>query len=424
MISNANPWDNLKFDLEGIAEVQRKFFGTLYNTYSFFSLYANIDGFSPGKEVTIPLEDRPELDQWILSELHSLIQNVDASFEDYEPTKAARAISDFVQEKLSNWYVRLCRRRFWKGEYGQDKIAAYQTLHQCLITVCKLAAPVAPFYMDGLYQDLTLDTESVHLTDFPKSKKELINPELETQINTARSLTSLALSLRKKEQIKVRQPLNKMIIPVKNKTERKRIERISQQLKGEINLKEVELLDDANSLLVKEIKPNFKTLGPRFGKDLKAVIQAIHNLNSSQIQDLEENKTISLQVNGSSIQLNENDVEVFFKDIEGWQVAQGDGLTVALDMSLTPELIKEGLARELVNRIQNHRKDSGLEVTDKIEIYLKEDATLQAAVSENKSYILSETLADTLTFKARIDQGVSLEFDNIKTTIEIKKLQS
>ncbi len=424
MISNANPWDNLKFDLEGIAEVQRKFFGTLYNTYSFFSLYANIDGFTPEKETAIALNERAELDQWILSELHSLIREVDAAYEDYEPTKATRAISDFVQEKLSNWYVRLCRRRFWKGDYGQDKIAAYQTLHECLVIVCQLAAPIAPFYMDRLYQDLTLDTDSLHLSDFPQFKEEFVQTELEEQINTARTLTSLALSLRKKEQIKVRQPLQKLIVPVKNSVERKRIENISQQLKGEINIKEVELLDDENSLLVKEIKPNFKTLGPRFGKDLKSVTQAIQNLGPEQIQQLEDEKSIVLQINGGSVQLEITDVEVYFKDIEGWQVAQSNGLTVALDMKLTPELVKEGLARELVNRIQNHRKDSGFEVTDQIEIYLEEEAQLQAAVAENKSYILSETLATALTFKATVEQGIPLEFDTIKTTIQIKKLKS
>jgi len=424
LISNANPWDNLKFDLDGIAEVRRKFFGTLYNTYSFFTLYANIDGFSPEKEVAISYIQRPELDQWILSELNSLIEVVDGAYEDYEPTKASRAISDFVQEKLSNWYVRLCRRRFWKGDYGQNKISAYQTLHECLITVCKLAAPVAPFYMDHLYQDLTTNTESVHLTDFPNIKKELIQSELEQQINTARAITSLALSLRKKEQIKVRQPLHKILVPVKNDAERKRIEKISLQLKREINIKEVELLDEANSLLVKEIKPNFKALGPRFGKDIKLITQAIKKLSTEQIQHLENYKNITLDINGKKIQIEETDVEILFKDIGGWQVAQSNGLTVALDMTLTPELIKEGLARELVNRIQNHRKESGLEVTDKIEVFLQENAKLEAAVSENKSYILSETLATRLIFKANVEQGRPLEFDTIKSIIQIKKLKS
>ena len=303
MISNANPWDNLKFDLDGIAEVQRKFFGTLYNTYSFFSLYANIDGFNPAKEPAIPSAERSELDQWILSELHSLIKEVDAAYEDYEPTKATRALSDFEQEKLSNWYVRLSRRRFWKGEYHQDKIAAYQTLHECLVTVSQLGAPVAPFYMDHLYQNLILSEESVHLTDFPKTNPAFLQPELEEEVNTARALTSLALSLRKKEQIKVRQPLQKMIVPVKNAAERKRIEKITPQLKSEINIKEIELLNDENSLLVKEIKPNFKTLGPRFGKTLNALIGLIQKLSPEQIQTLEDNKKLSLELNLSLIHI-------------------------------------------------------------------------------------------------------------------------
>ena len=422
MISNANPWDNLKFDADGIAEVQRKFFGTLYNTYSFFSLYANIDAFDPKKEKTVPFEDRTELDRWILSELHSLIQTVDAAFEEYEPTKASRAISDFVQEKLSNWYVRLCRRRFWKGEYGIDKIAAYQTLHECLVTVSKLAAPVAPFYMDHLYQDLTQENVSIHLTDFPKANKDLINADLEHQINTARTLTSLALSLRKKEQVRVRQPLQKMIIPVKDQAERNRIERITEQLKGEINIKTVELLDDANSLLVKEIKPNFKTLGPRFGKEVKAVVELIKSLNEEQINQLEGKGTLKVQLNEKNLILERSDIEVSFKDIEGWQVAQGGGMTVALDMTLTPELVQEGIARELVNRIQNLRKDSGLEVTDKIAVFLKNESQLEAAVSENKNYILSEILAEDLTFEPNLTDGSNLEFENIKTIIRIKKI--
>ncbi len=422
MISNTNPWDNLKFDEQGIAEVQRKFFGTLYNTFSFFSLYANIDMFNPHKEVSIPLEERTELDQWILSELHSLIQAVDDAYEDYEPTKACRSISDFVQEKLSNWYVRLCRRRFWKGEYGPDKIAAYQTLYECLVTISKLSAPIAPFYMDRLYQDLVQETQrSIHLTDFPKAKTSFVNIELETQINTARSLTSLALSLRKKEQIKVRQPLQKMIIPIKNQIERSRIEQIVSQLKVEINIKEVELLDDANALLVKDIRPNFKTLGPRFGSELKDVIKLISQLTTEQINEIEEKRQLEVQINEKNIILESSDVEIFFKDIEGWQVAQGGGMTVALDMKLTPELKKEGIARELVNRVQNHRKDSGLEVTDKIDIFLKNEPKLEAAVSENKTYIISETLAENLYFKPEIEEGNILEFADIKTEICIKK---
>ncbi len=425
MISNANPWDNLKFDAEGIAEVQRKFFGTLYNTFSFFSLYANIDAFNPYKELLIPLKKRVELDQWILSELHTLIKVVDDAYEDYEPTIASRAISDFVQEKLSNWYVRLCRRRFWKGEYGPDKIAAYQTLHECLVTVSQLSAPIAPFYMDHLYQDLMQeDQTSIHLTDFPKSNSLYINKELEAQVNTARGLTSLALSLRKKQQIKVRQPLQKMIIPVKNKMERSRIELIEGQLKGEINIKEVQILDDASTLLVKDIRPNFKTLGPRFGSELKEIVKLINNLTPEQINEIEEKKQLEVKHNEKNIILGRSDVEVFFKDIEGWQVTQGGGMTIALDMKLSPELKDEGIARELVNRIQNYRKESGLEVTDKINILLKEDSKLQKAVSRNETYILSETLAENLYFKSKIEKGKILEFENIKTEISIKKILS
>jgi len=422
MISNTNPWDNLKFDTEGISEVQRKFFGTLYNTYSFFSLYANIDSFDPKKEVTIPLKERTELDLWILSELHSLIKEVDAAYEDYEPTKTARLISDFVQEKLSNWYVRLCRRRFWKGDYGPDKIAAYQTLYECLISVSKLAAPIAPFFMDRLYQDLVQNTnESIHLTDFPVVNSENINVSLEEQINKARTLTSLALSLRKKEQIRVRQPLQKMIIPVKNSSERKQIESITKQLKGEINIKTIEFLDDANSLLVKEVKPNFRVLGPRFGRDMKAIVDIIQALTDEQVIELEENGTLKVELNKKNIILEQSDVEICFKDIEGWQIAQGNGMTVALDMTLTPELIREGIARELINRIQNFRKDSGLEVTDKIDVFLKKEPKLEAAFLENKSYILSETLTENLTFESSLEEGLVLEFENINTSITIKK---
>jgi isoleucyl-tRNA synthetase len=422
LVSNANPWDNLKFDVNGIAEVQRKFFGTLYNTYSFFSLYANIDDYDPKKETTIKLKNRAELDRWILSELHSLIQEVDTAYLEYEPTKASRAISDFVQEKLSNWYVRLCRRRFWKGEYGSDKIAAYQTLHECLVTIAQLAAPIAPFYTDQLYRDLMRTEQSIHLTDFPKVNPKYIDQDLEEQINTARTLTSLALSLRKKEQIKVRQPLQKMIIPVKNEVERQRIERITEQLKAEINIKEVELLDDANSLLVKEVKPNFKQLGPRFGKDVKVVVGFIQNLTSDQINQLEEIGSLEFQLNEKNINLVRTDIEVFFKDIEGWQVAQGSGMTVALDITLTEELKQEGIARELVNRIQNFRKDNGLEVIDKIAIYLEKEPQLEAAVVKNKQHILLETLAMSLTFETSLEGGVELEFEDIKTAIRIKKI--
>jgi len=423
MIANANPWDNLKFDVEGIAEVQRKFFGTLYNTYSFFSLYANIDGFV-NQEPLVPLAQRPELDRWILSELNSLILDVEAALDDYEPTKACRAISEFVQEKLSNWYVRLNRRRFWKGDYGPDKIAAYQTLHQCITVVSQLAAPVAPFFMDRLYQDMCLNNQSVHLSTFPKAEKEHINPDLEAQINRARNLTSLALSLRKKAQIKVRQPLQKLVVPVKNEQERKQVENIQEQLKLEINVKEIEVLDNADALLVKEIKPNFKVLGPKYGKAMGAMAQAIKTLTEAQVKMLEENQTVHLLVNEKNTILEPADIEISFKDIQGWQVAQGHGLTVALDISLNESLVQEGQARELVNRIQNLRKDEGLEVTDTISIVMATQETLEAAVKQNKEYILAETLGISLQFVPEIEGGSLLEFDNIKTTIKIEKIES
>ena len=424
MISNANPWDNLKFDIEGIAEVQRKFFGTLYNTYSFFSLYANIDKFGFKNENFIPNTERAELDQWILSELNSLIKVVDEAYQDYEATIACRAISDFVQEKLSNWYVRLSRRRFWKGNYGPDKIAAYQTLYECLLIVSQLGAPVAPFFMDRLYQDLTRNKKnSVHLSEFPNPNPDLINSELESQTNIAREITSLALSLRKKQQIKVRQPLAKMIIPVKNELQKKRIKNAIEQLKSEINIKEVELLDDANDLLVKEVRPNFKIIGPKYGNEMKSVVEVIKNLNSEQVNFLEEKKELNILVNKKNIILDITDVEVFYKDIEGWEVAKNSEMTIALDVTITQKLKNEGVARELVNRIQNYRKDSGLEVTDRIDIILKSEFELEKAIRENKNYILNETLANTLKFESTILKGTPIEFDNFKTEILIKKVQ-
>ena len=423
MISNTSPWDNLKFDVEGIGEVRRKFFGTLYNTYSFFSMYANIDYFV-NQEKAIPFKNRSELDQWILSELNSLILYVAGSYDDYEPTRASRAISEFVQEKLSNWYVRLNRRRFWKGEYGQDKLAAYQTLHKCLVVVSQLAAPIAPFYMDQLYQDLNLEKQSVHLSQFPRANKEQINAALEAQINMARNLTSLALSLRKKAQIKVRQPLQKLVVPVKNMQERAVVKKVEEQLKLEINVKEIEVLDNADSLLVKEIKPNFKVLGPKYGKSMSIVAQRIKTLNPEQIKTLEEKKSVSIQLNEKNITLELADVEIYFRDIQGWQVAQGHGLSVALDVTLNDTLIQEGVSRELVNRIQNLRKEHGFEITDTIGIELELQPELQVAVEQNKDYVLTETLGVTLDFISKIEKGTIIEFDNIKTKINIQKIES
>ena len=426
MIANANPWDNLKFDVEGIEEVQRKFFGTLYNTYSFFSLYSNIDQFQ-FKEATIDRANRTELDRWILSELHSLITQVDADYADYEPTRAARAISEFVQEKLSNWYVRLNRRRFWKGSYGQDKIAAYQTLFESLLTVAKLAAPIAPFYSDRLYQDLIEDTAvenyaSVHLSEFPKPDPEAIDTELEARINKARLIVSLGLSLRKKEQIKVRQPLQKLMIPVKNQQEREQLLSIEEQIKTEINVKELELLDDASTILVKEIKPNFKTLGPRFGKEMGSIVNTVKSLSEEQIRQLEEQGQIEINVNEKNIILEDSDVEISTKDIAGWLIATGQGTTVALDSTLNEGLVEEGISRELVNRIQNIRKDAGLEVTDKIAVRIALHEGLEKAVLKNKHYVMTETLTDHLEFVPNLIEGQSLTFDEIDTRINIQKI--
>ena len=425
MISNANPWDNLKFDLEGIAEVRRKFFGTLYNTYSFFSLYANNDGFKY-EEAEIPLNERPEIDQWIISELNTLIKDVDGFYADYEPTKAARAISDFVQENLSNWYVRLCRRRFWKGEYAQDKIAAYQTLYTCLLTISKLGAPIAPFFMDKLYRDLTLATQSekfdsVHLAEFPKYVDNFVDKSLESKMQKAQTISSLVLSLRKKEMIKVRQPLQKVMIPVLDEDQKAEIEAISDLIKAEVNVKEIVLLDDASGVLVKQIKPNFKALGPRFGKDMGLISKEIQGFSSEQISQLDKEGSLNIVIAGKEVTLSLEDVEITSQDIEGWLVANSNGITVALDITISEELKQEGIARELVNRIQNIRKDSGFEVTDKIKVQLKRSGLLEEAILENEAYIKSETLTSDLVFVDELENGIEIEFDEIKTKITITK---
>lgn len=425
MISNANPWDNLKFDIEGVAEVRRKFFGTLYNTYSFFALYANIDGFTYA-ETEIPLEERPEIDRWILSELHSLIQLVDEAYADYEPTKAARAISDFVQENLSNWYVRLCRRRFWKGEYGTDKIAAYQTLYTCLNTVAKLAAPIAPFFMDRLYKDLNTATNkenytSVHLANFPVLVENFVDKSLESKMLKAQTISSLVLSLRKKEMIKVRQPLQKVMIPVLDDISKAEIEAVSDLIKAEVNVKELELLDDASGVLVKKIKPNFKALGPRFGKDMGLISKDIQSFNQEQINQLDKDGSLDIVVSGKSITLTTEDVEISSQDIPGWLVANANGITVALDITISEDLRKEGIARELVNRIQNIRKDSGFEVTDKVQVQIQNEPHVNAAIQANEDYIKSETLTESISFVEELENGTEIEFDEIKTKISIKK---
>ncbi|MEM5563608.1 isoleucine--tRNA ligase [Psychroserpens sp. AS72] len=426
MIMNANPWDNLKFDLEGIEEVKRKFFGTLYNTYSFFTLYTNLDKFTYS-EADIPLAERPEIDRWVLSELHTLIQKVDDYYAEYEPTKAARAISEFTQDYLSNWYVRLSRRRFWKGDYETDKISAYQTLYTCMETIAKLGAPIAPFFMDRLYLDLNSVShkeafESVHLADFPKFDASYVDKSLERKMEAAQTISSLVLSLRAKEKIKVRQPLQKIMIPIDSKEQKDEIMAVADLIKSEVNVKAVEVLEDASDILVKQIKPNFKVLGPRFGQDMKAVAQAINGFTADDIKKIEQNGVLDVEINGKSITLELSDVEITSKDIEGWLVASSGALTVALDVTLTEELKKEGIARELVNRIQNLRKDSGFELTDRISVQFQKDAQIEDAIETNLEYIKTETLTNKLEIIETLNSGIEIAFDDVNTKLFIQKL--
>lgn len=425
MISNANPWDNLRFDEEGIGEVRNKFFGTLYNTYSFFSLYANIDNFTY-KEEDIPRSSRPEMDRWILSELHSLIKKVDVYFSEYEPTKAARAIGEFVLENLSNWYVRLGRRRFWKGSYSEDKISAYQTLFTCLETIAKLSAPIAPFYSDRLYKDLMSGVnkkakESVHLSDFPVYDESYIDSDLERKMQRAQKITSLVFSLRQKEKIKVRQPLQKIMVPVLNHQMREDLLSVENLIRSEVNVKEISIIDQDSGILVKQVKPNFKVLGPRFGNEMRFIAQAISKMDQNAINKVEQEGHVVLEVNGQSQRISTEEMLISPKDIEGWQVASSDGITVALDITITPKLKNEGIARDLVNRVQNLRKESGFEVTDRIQITLLEIEELKVAVTENIDYIQQETLTEELRFVKELEEGTPLEFDEIVSKIKINK---
>lgn len=404
MITNAQPWDNLKFDLEGIAEVQRKFFGTLYNTYSFFALYANIDNFSYA-EADINLADRPEIDRWIISKLNSLIKNVEASFEAYEPTKAGRLIQEFVNDQMSNWFVRLCRRRFWKGDYSSDKISAYQTLYKCLETVSILSAPIAPFFSDELFSDLNEvsgknKVESVHLADFPTVNEAEIDLALEAQMEIAQKVSSLALSLRAKEKIKVRQPLQRIMVPVLSKEFKANLEHVQELIISEINVKEIELLEDTTGVLVKKIKPNFKTIGPKYGKQMKAIAGMVNQWGETEIATVEANNGWTGEVAGEQITLEITDFDIVTDDIPGWLVTSEGGLTVAMDITLTEALKQEGIARELVNRIQNFRKESGFEVTDKIKLTIETSDDIAKAVKVNAQYICDEVLAVGIDLEA------------------------
>lgn len=424
MISNASPWDNLKFNEEGLDEVRRKFFGTLYNTYAFYALYANIDQFTY-KEAEMPLQARPEIDRWIISLLNSLIKDVDQHYADYEPTRAARAIQEFVDENLSNWYVRLCRRRFWKGEYSEDKISAYQTLYTCLVTISKLMSPIAPFYSDRLYLDLNAATgkenaTSVHLADFPVYQEALVDKGLEERMGLAQNISSLTLSLRKKSSINVRQPLNKILLPILDDRFGDQVALVKDLILSETNIKEIEFITDTSGIIKKKIKPNFKALGPKVGKDMKVVGQAIQELDQEAIARLEKEGSIRLEATGHTVLAE--DVEILAEDVAGWQVASLDKLTVALDIQITPELKAEGTSRELVNRIQNLRKDLGFEVTDRIRVKVSDDPEITAACQQNAGYIQAEILAESLIFDAQLSSGETIEIGEKKLLVIIEKV--
>jgi len=425
MITNSAPWDNLKFDPDGIEEVRRKFFGTLYNTYSFFALYANVDGFEY-KEADIPVAERPEIDRWILSELNSLILEVDACYNDYEPTKAGRLISDFVNDNLSNWYVRLNRKRFWGGEFTQDKLSAYQTLYSCLETVAKLMAPISPFYADQLYTDLVSATRrdtkiSVHLTDFPVYNAGLIDKQLEIRMKMAQDITSMVLALRRKVNIKVRQPLQRIMIPVVNDAQREHIEAVKSLIMNEVNVKEVEFVDGTAGILVKRVKCDFKKMGPKFGKQMKAVSAVVSEMTQEAIAELEKNGAYTLNIDGADAVIELADVEIISEDIPGWLVANEGKLTVALEVTITEELRREGIARELVNRIQNIRKSTGLEITDKIDITLSKNPQTDDAVKEYNTYICNQVLGTSLELADNVEGGTELNFDDFSLYVNIEK---
>ncbi|GAB3226034.1 isoleucine--tRNA ligase [Spirosoma arcticum] len=421
MVTNAEPWDNLKFNTDGIGEVQRKLFGTLSNTYNFFALYANLDQFSVNERIVL-VADRPELDRWILSKLQSLILEVEGQFDSYNPTKAGRAVQDFVNDQLSNWYVRLSRRRFWQGELTTDKRAAYETLHECLTTVAQLMSPIAPFYADWLYRNLTPDAVSVHLTNFPVADQGLIDTELERSMELAQEVSSLVHSLRKGHKLKVRQPLSRVLIPVLNGDTRRQIEHVAPIIMAEVNVKAVEFVDDASGILKKKVKPNFKALGPKFGKQMKEVAMAISTLNDANIRELEtKGETSSQMIYDTFYVINREYVEIVTEDIPGWLVASEDGLTVALDVTVTDELRREGIARDFVNRIQNLRKDQGFEVTDKISIELeRNNDELAAAVETNSDYIRQEVQAVSLDLVSDLNgSATEIEMDEFQLRVKV-----
>jgi isoleucyl-tRNA synthetase len=421
LLTNASPWDNLRFDMDGLDEVRRKFFGTLHNTYAFFALYANVDGFKY-EEDEIALNQRPEMDQWILSELHTLIAQVEDGMESFEPTRAFRPVQEFTTEKLSNWYVRLGRRRFWKGDYAQDKISAYQTLWTCLETLSRLMAPLAPFYGDQLYADLYDGVSlkgkgSVHLTDFPISDASFINTDLEVKINTARKLTSLVLSIRKKESLKVRQPLSRILVPVLNAKDGEILESIKELLLAEVNVKKLEIISPNSGVFVKKVRPNFKALGPKVGRHMKVVKAFVESMDGAAIDLFETNGEITFEDQGQRITIDLADCEIVTEDIPGMLVATSDGLTVALDAELTEELRNEGLARELVNRLQSLRKSSGLDVVDRIKVILSANETFATRLASFLPYVGDEVLADDISFGETTENETDVEGNTIYISI-------
>ena len=426
MITNSQPWDNLKFDIAGVEEVKRKFFGTLYNTYSFFALYANIDKFTYA-EAEVPFNERPEIDRWILSLLNSLIKEVTEAYEKYEPTRAGRAIQDFVIENLSNWYVRLSRKRYWGGEQTTDKLSAYQTLYTCLETVAILSSPIAPFYMDRLFTDLNKVTgrytTDVHLVDFPVADASMIDKQLEERMNMAQQISSMVLGLRRKVQIRVRQPLSKLLIPILNDEMTTQLDAVKNIILSEVNVKEIEYITDTAGILVKKIKPNFKTLGPKYGKYMKQISALVAEMNQNDIYNFEKQGTYSLEVGTETLELTLEDVEILSEDIPGWLVANEGRLTVALDINITKELREEGIARELINRIQNLRKESDFNVTDKIDLYIGKHKEINEAVENFKAYIASQVLAENVTLIDKAEDGAQpIEIDDIQTFIKIQKM--
>ncbi len=425
MITNASPWDNLKFDIEGVEEVRRKFFGTLYNTYSFFALYANVDGFK-FEEGTIPVCDRPEIDRWIISLLNTLVKDVDEYYASYEPTKAGRAISDFVNDNLSNWYVRLNRKRFWGGEMTQDKLSAYQTLYTCLETVAKLMAPISPFYADKLFCDLVAVTacekiSSVHLSDYPAYNASVVDKKLEERMQIAQDISSAVLALRRKESIKVRQPLMQIMVPILNDNQKDDIEAVRDLILSEVNVKELNYVDNAAGILVKKVKPDFKKLGPRYGKIMKQLAAEVQNMQQDAIATFEKDGSYTFNIEGQEATIELADVEIISEDIPGWLVANAGKLTVALDVTVTDELRKEGIARELVNRIQNIRKSSGFEITDRINIKISDQEQIRDTISEYKTYIASQVLADRIEL-SDVKNGQEADMDDYILYISIEKV--